>query len=56
MSRNNSFYGESFGGIKTKIAEDFISETTEVVQMVYLMPLGDLFCCNTYSKFHFKTC
>ena len=56
MSRTNSFYGDSFGRNEDQIAKDFISETTEVLQMIYLMSLGDLFCCNTYSKCNFNPC
>jgi len=39
---------------KNQIAKDFISETTEVVRVIYLMILGDLFCCNTCGKFDFN--
>jgi hypothetical protein len=37
MSTTNSFYGDSFRQNKDQIAKDFISETTEVHQMIYLI-------------------
>jgi len=40
MSITNSFYGDSLERNKGRIAKDFISETTEVVQMIYCNIVG----------------